>query len=52
MLRINQNSSAGGAKTYYTQADYYTEGQELAGHWRGIGAEKLGLWGTVDKADW
>ena len=52
MLRINQNSSAGGAKTYYTQADYYTEGQELAGHWRGIGAEKLGLSGTVDKADW
>ncbi len=52
MLRINQNSSAGGAKTYYTQADYYTEGQELAGYWRGIGAEKLGLSGTVDKADW
>ena len=52
MLRINQNSSAGGAKTYYTQADYYTEGQELAGHWRGFGAEKLGLSGTVDKADW
>ncbi len=52
MLRINQNSSAGGAKTYYTQADYYTEGQELAGYWRGMGAEKLGLSGTVDKADW
>ena len=52
MLRINQNSSTAGAKTYYTQADYYTEGQELAGYWRGLGAEKLGLSGTVDKADW
>jgi len=52
MLRINQNSSSAGAKSYYTQADYYTEGQELVGVWRGQGAERLGLRGNVDKADW
>lgn len=52
MLRINQNSSSAGAKSYYTQADYYTEGQELVGVWRGQGAERLGLSGNVDKADW
>jgi hypothetical protein len=57
MLRINQNSSSAGAKLYYTQADYYTTeeklgGQELVGVWRGQGAERLGLRGNVDKADW
>lgn len=52
MLRINQNSSSAGAKSYYTQADYYTEGQELVGVWRGQGAERLGLSGNVGKADW
>ena len=38
MLRIIQNTSAAGAKSYYSTADYYTEGQELEGHWRGEGA--------------
>ena len=41
MLRIIQNTSAAGAKSYYSTADYYTEGQELEGHWRGQGAERL-----------
>ena len=52
MLRITQNTSAAGAMTYYTTADYYTEGQELEGRWRGKGAELLALGGVVKKADW
>lgn len=52
MLRIIQNRSPSGAKSYYSTADYYTEGQELVGRWRGQGADQLGLAGTVDKADW
>src|SRR5687768_3911370 len=52
MLRINQNSHADGAKSYYSSADYYTEGQELTGHWRGKGAVMLGLTGEISKADW
>jgi conjugative relaxase-like TrwC/TraI family protein len=52
MLRINQNSHADGAKSYYSSADYYTEGQELIGHWRGKGAAMLGLNGEISKADW
>ena len=52
MLRIVQNISAGGAKTYYSSADYYTEGQELQGVWRGQGAARLGLSGAVQKEAW
>ena len=52
MLRIIQNSSGAGAKSYYTTADYYTEGQELQGLWRGEGATLLGLNGAVSKEDW
>lgn len=52
MLRIIQNSTAAGAKSYYSTADYYSEGQELTGMWRGKGAERLGLAGEVRKAEW
>lgn len=52
MLRIIQNSTAAGAKVYYSTADYYTEGQELTGVWRGKAAERLGLSGEVRKDDW
>ncbi len=52
MLRMTQNNSAGRAKSYYSTADYYTEGQELIGFWRGKGAAMLGLSGTVDRCDW
>ena len=51
MLRIVQARSAHQAKSYYSHSDYYTEGQELAGVWRGRGAERLGLAGLVEKAD-
>jgi conjugative relaxase-like TrwC/TraI family protein len=53
MLRIVQNTSAAGAKSYFSAADYYTAGQqELQGIWRGKGAARLGLRGTIAKADW
>ena len=37
------------AKTYYSQSDYLSEGQELVGSWGGEGAKRLGLDGIVDK---
>jgi conjugative relaxase-like TrwC/TraI family protein len=49
MIRITQQDSAGAAKSYYTKADYYSEGQELIGSWGGKAASRLGLEGTVDK---
>src|SRR5271154_6869822 len=49
MIRITQQNSAENAKSYYTTADYYCEGQELVGSWGGKGASRLGLEGTVDK---
>lgn len=49
MIRITQQDSAKSAKSYYTTADYYSEGQELVGSWGGLGAARLGLKGTVDK---
>jgi conjugative relaxase-like TrwC/TraI family protein len=52
MLRIVENQSAARAQTYYTTSDYYTEGQELVGHWRGQSAERLGLQGIVQPDDW
>jgi conjugative relaxase-like TrwC/TraI family protein len=52
MLRITQNNAVRSAKTYYSTADYYTEGQELVGRWRGKGATRLGLSGTVDSPQW
>ncbi|HZZ82686.1 MAG TPA: MobF family relaxase [Gemmataceae bacterium] len=52
MLRVYQNKHAVGAKSYYTTADYYSEGQELTGYWRGKTAELLGLSGEVQKAEW
>jgi conjugative relaxase-like TrwC/TraI family protein len=47
VLRINQNNSAAGAKSYYSTADYYTQAQELTGRWCGKGAAMLGLHGQI-----
>ncbi len=49
MLRVTQQSHAAAAKSYYAASDYYTEGQELVGHWGGKAAAMLGLEGQVDK---
>ncbi|MBI1380951.1 MAG: relaxase domain-containing protein [Planctomycetaceae bacterium] len=52
MLRIVQSTTPAAAKSYYSTADYYTEGQELAGVWRGQAASRLGLAGTVRQPEW
>lgn len=52
MLRIIQNSSSGGAKSYFSTTEYYSEGQELLGQFRGLGAERLGLSGVVTQEAW
>ncbi len=52
MLRITETRSAAQAKSYYSTSDYYTEGQELPGRWRGQAAARLGLGETIDPADW
>lgn len=49
MIRITQQNCAKAAKSYYTTADYYSEGQELVGSWGGKAASQLGLEGMVDK---
>lgn len=54
MLRICTIKSSEAAKTYYTDpdaVDYYTAGMEKPGIWGGLGAERLGLKGAVDKED-
>ena len=52
MLRIIESTSAGQAKSYFSSADYYSEGQELIGQWQGEGAKRLGLGGSVGAKDW
>ena len=49
MPRITQQHSAAQAKSYYEQSDYYETGAEAKGQWFGLGAEKLGLHGEVNK---
>ena len=50
MLRINQQRSAHGAKSYFSEGlsreDYYTR-DEIIGRWGGQGADRLGLHGAV-----
>jgi len=47
MLRINQQSDAQAAKSYYgSPAEYYgADEQEMIGEWFGEGADRLGLGG-------
>ncbi|QOJ17867.1 MAG: relaxase domain-containing protein [Phycisphaeraceae bacterium] len=52
MLRIIQNNSPDRARSYYSTADYYVEGQELVGVWKGKGAARLGLCGNVGREEW
>lgn len=52
MLRIIQNTSSAGAQSYFSTADYYSEGQELVGLWRGEGARRLGLGGVIRQEQW
>lgn len=52
MLRIIQNVSAAAARSYYSTSDYFTEGQELQGVWRGKAAARLGHSGVVEQKQW
>ncbi len=52
MLRIIQNSNSAGVKSYYSSADYFSEGREAVGMWRGRGAAFLGLAGAIARDDW
>lgn len=52
MLRIIQSRSVNHARSYFSTADYYSEGRETIGRWRGAGARLLGLEGTIEQADW
>jgi conjugative relaxase-like TrwC/TraI family protein len=51
VLRVIASKNAQAAKEYHQQSlkreDYYSEGQEIAGNWQCIGAEKLGLSGPI-----
>jgi conjugative relaxase-like TrwC/TraI family protein len=48
---MTQNNSVAGAKNYF-RSDYYTEGQEREGIWRGKGAVRLGLTGPIGREAW
>jgi conjugative relaxase-like TrwC/TraI family protein len=52
MLRINQQRSSAGAKSYFEEGlareDYYTQ-DAIIGRWGGKGAERLGLAGEVGR---
>jgi conjugative relaxase-like TrwC/TraI family protein len=52
MLRIHTSASSSSAKSYFRSSDYYSEGQELIGVWRGQGAAMLGLQGEIRQAEW
>src|SRR5262245_20903633 len=52
MLRIIQSRSINHAKSYFSTADYYSEGRETEGIWRGEGAKLLGLKGVIEQRDW
>lgn len=53
MLRIYQSSNSRDAVKYYTDSlskqDYYTQGQEIVGQWKGLAATKMSLSGQVDQ---
>ena len=49
MLRVIQNKSAAGAKSYYT-AGLLHRGTGTQWPWRGEGTRRLGLDGDVDQA--
>jgi conjugative relaxase-like TrwC/TraI family protein len=53
MLRVTPSQNADAARQYFgksmVRSDYYSEGQEIAGLWGGIGAQRLGLTGQVDQ---
>ena len=53
MLRITDSHNVGAAQQYFDaslrQADYYTEGQEIAGTWHGSLAARLNIEGRITR---
>ncbi|MGD9691415.1 MAG: MobF family relaxase [Phycisphaerales bacterium] len=52
MLRIIPTTSSKQAQRYFSTSDYFSEGQELVGVWRGRAAAMLGLTGEIRQPDW
>jgi len=56
MLRVTESKNAAAAKQYFgksmVRSDYYSEGQEIAGLWGGLAADRLGLSGQVDQQNY
>ena len=54
MLRVTPSVSVAAAKSYYTKSlsreEYYSQDQEIVGQWFGKAADKLGLRGQVQQA--
>jgi conjugative relaxase-like TrwC/TraI family protein len=51
VLRVIVQANAAAAQSYYkgsTGSEYYAEGQEHAGEWGGLSAERLGLEGVIE----
>jgi len=55
MIQTKIQFSLGNAKRYFREhlctGDYYSEARQVKGEWFGLGAEKLGLKGTVRETD-
>jgi len=55
MLRVHQSANTAAAENYFhqglAQEHYYVSAQEIAGQWHGKLAERLGLQGQVQEAD-
>lgn len=51
-MRITQSTNAARAKEYFSSADYYIDGQERPGLWRGEGGKLLGLSGEITRGQW
>ncbi|HVT83277.1 MAG TPA: MobF family relaxase [Phycisphaerae bacterium] len=49
-IQFNLENARQYFREHLTAGDYYSQGQEIAGEWLGLGAEKLGLRGHVDEA--
>lgn len=49
-IQFNLENARQYFREHLSAGDYYSQGQEIAGEWLGLGAEKLGLKGPVDEA--
>jgi conjugative relaxase-like TrwC/TraI family protein len=50
MLRISEHQTATTIRQFYATARYYNQGLGIVGTWGGLGAQRLGLRGTVTRS--